>query len=188
MRVAATRQNLFLVEGQTEEKLVKALYLGQVKVVDLWSLNNSKIDSINRSISKGTQVFVICDVDAINPTRCQNFLKNFQDIGKYVGRQNIAIIQQTNNFEHELLYCMSLRRKDLYEKFNNASGDAQLKKNFIAERKMLEKLMSNNFDINKLWSKSICSNLEELTDCKLTARDIRCLLRPDVIKQYPQLK
>lgn len=172
-----SKKCLFLVEGQTEQKLVNTLYLGQVRIADLWSLKNSKISSINRLITPNTHVYVVCDTDATDDGRCQNFIKNFYAIERHVGKANITLLQQTSNLESELLYCMSIKRKDLYGQFNNASGNSQFKRNFISERKLLDKLTSNNFDVDKLWEKPVCSCLNSLSLYRLTAKDIRHLLR-----------
>lgn len=108
-----TNTNLFLVEGETEERLIKTYYIGQIKVVNLWSLPHKKINTIIRLIAKkSTKVFVVCDTDKINPVSCQNFLKNFHEIKRHVGINNISLLQQTSNFEHELLYCMGIKRKN----------------------------------------------------------------------------
>lgn len=179
---------LFLVEGETEEKLVQLFFLGQVKRVDLWSLKNEKIHTITRLISKkGTKVYIICDVDAINPSNCQNFLQNFHCIKRHVKEENIFILQQTNNFEHELLYSLGLKRKELYEIFH-ASGEEKLKKNFLAENQLLNKLMENNFDIKKLWIRPIHQSLSTLINFKKSAVDCKSLLKPEVVKKYPTLK
>lgn len=171
--------NLFLVEGETEERLIKTYYIGQVKIVNLWSLPHKKINTITRLIpQKGIKVFIVCDID--NTVSCQNFLKNFHEIKRHVGVKNIYLLQQTKNFEHELLYCMGIKRKKLYEIFNNATSDEKLKRNFLSENDLLAKLKSNGFDIKKLWSREICQSLVELKDFQKSSNDIKGLIRGNI--------
>jgi len=179
-------QYIFLVEGETEEKLVKVLFVGQTRRVNLWSLPNKKIGTIIRPIPQNnTRVLVICDTDQ---TACHdNFIKNFHEIKRHVGKNNIFLLPQTQNFEHEMLFCLNTKRKDLQEMFNKASGEQQLKKHFIEEKRLLEKLESQGFNLSKLWSRELCSVLSELKDFRKELRNC-CHLRPEVSeKKFPNL-
>lgn len=179
-------QYIFLVEGETEEKLVKVLFVGQIRRVNLWSLPNRKIGTIIRPIPQNnTRVLVICDTDQ---TACyDNFIKNFHEIKRHVGKNNIFLLPQTQNFEHEMLFCLSTKRKDLQKMFNNASGEQQLKKHFIEEKRLLEKLESQGFNLSKLWSRELCSVLSELKEFRKELRNC-CTLRPEIsLKKFPNL-
>ena len=60
-------QYFFLVEGETEQALVNALYIGQVKVVNLWCLPRRKIFTLLRVIPyKSVKVMVVCDTDRVD--------------------------------------------------------------------------------------------------------------------------
>ena len=49
-------QIIFIVEGETEQKLTNTLYLGKVIIANLWNLDPKKIYSILRLIpNKGTK-------------------------------------------------------------------------------------------------------------------------------------
>ena len=180
-------QYIFLVEGDTEKHLVSSLFLGRIQIVNLWSLPNHKIHTVTRPISKKeSKVFVVCDTDQINVPGCQNFIKNFHDIKNHVGKSNIVLFQQNRNFEHEILYCLNMQRKQLQEIFNRASGEQQLKKNFIAEKKLLQKLEDHGFNLSKLWSRDLCRELDCLREFK-KAVNTCCTLRPEIAEKFPNL-
>ena len=156
-------QIIFIVEGETEQKLTNTLYLGKVIIANLWNLDPKKIYSILRLISnKGTKVFIVCDTDCIDNSKKERFIKNFHSIKKHIGKDNIFLFQQNSNLEGELLYCLNINIKGLYSLFNNASGNGQFKRNFIDEKNLLKKLNSSGFDPLKLWSRPLCSDLSEL--------------------------
>ena len=178
-------QYIFLVEGETEEKLVNSLFVGKTKKVNLWSLPHKKIGTIIRQIPQNnTRVMIICDTD--QTAGHENFIKNFHVIKEHVGKNNIFLLPQTHNFEHEMLFCLNTNRKDLQEMFNKASGEQQLKKHFIEEKRLLEKLESQGFNLSKLWSRELCSVLSKLKDFRKESRNC-CILRPEVSKKFPNL-
>lgn len=171
---------IFLVEGETEEKLINSLFIGQIRKVNLWSLPNKKIGTITRPIPQNnTRVLVICDTD--QTASYENFIKNFHEIKRHVGKSNIILLPQVKNFEHEMLFCLNVKRKELYEMFNNASGDQQFKKHFIAERRLCEKLENCKFDLSKLWSRDLCPELSELTEYRRKLNNC-CSIRPEIEK------
>lgn len=168
-------QIIFIVEGETEQKLTNTLYLGKVIIANLWNLDPKKIYSILRLISnKGTKVFIVCDTDCIDNSKKERFIKNFHSIKKHIGKDNIFLFQQNSNLEGELLYCLNI--KGLYSLFNNASGNGQFKRNFIDEKNLLKKLNSSGFDPLKLWSRPLCSDLSELQNFHASPQDFSSMI------------
>lgn len=155
----------FIVEGETEEYLIKSFYLGTVQVLNLWTLKNEKIKSLLRLIPRSSKVFVVYDTDSIGSVSRNDFISNFHSLKKHVGSTNILLFQQTANLEDELMRCLGIHnRKKLYELFNNASGTQQLKRNFLAEKSLVKKLLDNGFDLSKLWRGELCRELGELRE------------------------
>ena len=170
-------QIIFIVEGETEQKLTNTLYLGKVIRVNLWNLDPKKIYSILRLIpNKGTKVFIVCDTDCIDNSKKERFIKNFHSIKKHIGKDNIFLFQQNSNLEGELLYCLNINIKGLYSLFNNASGNGQFKRNFIDEKNLLKKLNSSGFDPLKLWSRPLCLDLSELQNFHASPQDFSSMI------------
>ena len=174
-------QYFFLVEGETEQALVNALYIGQVRVVNLWCLPRRKIFTLLRVIPhKSAKVMVVCDTDRVDPLSCSNFIANFNSLVSHVGAENVALFQQSGNLEHELLYCMGIQRARLWAIFNRATGDAQLKKHILSDRLLLQHLHSNGFDVDKLWGRPNCHHLKPLSAYIRTSKTCAWLqLRPE---------
>lgn len=154
----------FIVEGETEEFLVKKLFLGKVVVLNLWTLKNDKINSLLRFIPKSSKVFIVCDTDRISSISKRDFISNFHSLKKHVGSKNIVLFQQHLNLEDELIKCLGINKKGLYSLFNNASGSQQLKRNFLQEKALVKKLMEHGFQQLKLWDSELCEELRELEE------------------------
>lgn len=155
----------FIVEGETEEFLVKKLFLGKVVVLNLWTLKNNKINSLLRVIPpKSSKVFIVCDTDCISNISRGDFITNFHSLKKHVGSKNIVLFQQNRNLEDELIKCLGINKRQLYSLFNRASGNQQLKSNFLQEKSLVKKLMDNGFQQQKLWDSNLCKELKELEE------------------------
>lgn len=173
-----SQQIIFIVEGETERKLTNTLYLGAVKIFNLWDLEPEKIHHILILIpKKKVKVFIVCDTDCIDDPKKERFIKNFHSIKKHVGRNNISLFQQNLNLEDELIYCLNINnKKKLYSLFNNASGNGQFKRNFIDEKNLLAKLENNNFDLSKLWSRPLCPDLSELQEFHASPKNFSSII------------
>lgn len=108
---------LILVEGETEEHLIKQLQIiGKIQKVNLWDMDISKH---LRRFKPNTLVFVVYDTDVAQASaNIARFNNNFATLqrDKFLG----GIVQQTLNFEDELVIaCSGLKDiKALFKAYN----------------------------------------------------------------------
>lgn len=156
---------VYLVEGNTESKLVKALIQGgilssgSVKIFNCWY---GKIDSLLRGFPKSskTDVYVIFDTDTM--TSISEFVGAIQSISKVSNR--LVLLQQTLNFEDELCYaCVKLNPKTTSELFRqfNAQGADDFKRSFLRITNCVNRLSDLGFNKKLIWSRELHHNIRD---------------------------
>lgn len=160
---------IYLVEGETEEMLFKALpLLGKTMKFNLWQ---KPIRKIERKFKSDTKIYVVYDTDIWD-----NFDLFHQNIMRLKSSKRLlGIIQQTHNLENELLFaCQSVKnQKQLFKAFNAVSAD-EFKTNFNATTNLAYKLDNLGFNPDLLW--------QQETDSRLV-RDFG-----EYVKTYPDLE
>lgn len=156
-----TKKVIYLVEGETEEALIKALISnntlehGRVIIFNCW---DGKAESIARrlSTSESNKIYIVFDTDVTN--RAKNFVHTVNYIIRY--SYQVVLLQQTKNLEEELVYsCSQIRTENkLYFHFN-AQGPNQFKKEFLRVSNRLERLYSLGFDCDLMWRRELHATL-----------------------------
>lgn len=144
------KQLYYLVEGETEKKLIKELknkyiYSGNIRVSN--ALNKQIPEGFLRTIPKNSVIVLIFDTDVY---KLEMLEKNIKLIKKYKNVSDIIFIKQVYNFEDEIIYSTNIR--NIKELLNSKSA-SEFKKDFLNSTNILKKLEEFHFSINKLWSK-----------------------------------
>ncbi|ORU93173.1 MAG: hypothetical protein A6F72_06375 [Cycloclasticus sp. symbiont of Poecilosclerida sp. N] len=140
----------YFYEGETEEKLLrhlqskKHLKPGRLRKYNLWETKFN----LRRVINTNDHLFFFIDTDK---TTCLSiFTKNIVSLEPY----NICLMVQHKTFEDELCFaCGKKSNRALYNDFYPETGAKGFKKKFIKENSLDGKLVANNFDHKKLWSR-----------------------------------
>lgn len=143
------------VEGETEEKLVKALFKIKCKKFNLWNVNPQKLEASLRVLQDLSEVYILIDTDEDITLKMHNFVCNIKALIK--NKIKVHILVQTYNFEDELCYSMNLKKEKMIQ-FFNADNIKVFKNNFLKENDLLVKLNKIGFKVEKLWNRA---NLNE---------------------------
>lgn len=149
---------LILVEGQTEEYLLKKLnVIGKIQIFNLW---DKDVQKIARKFKSNTAVFVVYDTDtAQSQSNIARFNANLAFLKQ--GGQLKGILQQTLNFEDELVFaCDALRNKQgLFQTFNAVDAN-EFKNKFLKSNNPIALLEKQGFDKMKLWKQNVSANVD----------------------------
>lgn len=139
---------LFLIEGETEEKLIKELkLLGKIQYFNFWDTDISKIIARIRA----DEVYIVYDTDVT--TNINRFIKNLKKL--QMQKIKFYLLQQTNNLEDEIINCSSC--KNIRQIFN--SSRTEFKECFLSCNNLSRKLFEIDFSPEKLWTGQDNSNL-----------------------------
>ncbi|WP_439256976.1 hypothetical protein [Lonepinella sp. BR2271] len=132
---------LFLVEGETEEKLIKTLkLLGKVQKFNCWNQDIYKLIPRLRA----SEIYIVYDTDVT--TNSVRFCQNIQQLKDY--KLTVFLLQQTLNLEDELVKSSNCRNI-------NAIFKTKSKKEFKTQFKdcsnLAQKLKEIDFKAEKLW-------------------------------------
>ncbi|MBW5290621.1 MAG: hypothetical protein Rsou_0619 [Candidatus Ruthia sp. Asou_11_S2] len=146
------KQVVYFYEGETEKKLLKFLKntkkirSGKLKKFNLWK---GRFKSIERTINKTDELFFVADTDDVEDIRV--FTKNIIFLKFY----NFCLIIQHENLEDELCFsCDKANSRKLFDDFYKVQNSGKLKSKFCGDNSIHSTLSKNNFDSNKLWSRS----------------------------------
>lgn len=139
----------YIVEGQTEEKIIKELknkyiFSGKVKVKNL--VNEKISDSFIRTLNAEILIIVFdTDVQEINILE-----ENLKRLKKVKTISKIIFVPQIKNLEDEIVFSTEIKRiEELYQK-----NKIDIKKHIIQDNSFCDKLEKNNFSIAKFWSRN----------------------------------
>lgn len=161
------KQILFLVEGETEKKLLHALQSRHSALrgkVTIFNICQKPIEKILRSI-KSDILYIVYDTDTLHNTDESNrVIQNFYTLKKH--KLNFYLIQQTNNLEDELIAsCAELNRKEKLYKSFGAHGCAEFKHKLCSHKQLYNKLLEElNFTLNRMWAQDIHPKLHQFND------------------------
>lgn len=161
----------FLVEGDDEKDfLLSVKKIGKVLKLNLWQDDVSKFISY---FDKKTNIYMIYDTDCVE--NIEKFIENLNTLKR--NSKNIYLLQQTLNFEDEMMRCFNLRRqKDLYSIFS-ATTLSDFKRNFRSESDLFSKLKNSGFLYKNLWGEEIIEQLRIFSGHKVVFNDVRKLFR-----------
>lgn len=170
MKINRNTRIIFLVEGETEQAIIKALnFLGNPIKFNLW---NNDIQKILRKYSQNDIFIIIFDTDILNNiTRFNENLKILK-----VHKFTYYLLQQTTNLEEELEYaCLQLRNIQQLIHHLGAQGLSDCKSKIAQLRpKILEnKLITFSLDKSRLWARPIHTNIIHQQTRQYSAADLR---------------
>ena len=161
----------FLYEGDDEEHFLKSLKkMGKIKKLNLWQDEASKFISL---FGKKVSIYIIYDTDHVG--NIEKFIENLNVLKR--NSKNIYLLQQTLNFEDEMMQCFNLRRqRDLYNIFS-ATTLSDFKHNFRTESNLFYKLKNSGFSYRNLWGGNIINQLKDFSQCKVLFNSVKKLFR-----------
>ncbi|MEL3906378.1 MAG: hypothetical protein P1P65_05045 [Treponema sp.] len=140
---------IYLVEGETEAKIVKTLkekYIVSGKVVVLHQKRIST--TLLRTLTANSNVILVFDTDVVSTKQIiKNNIETLQTYGQNI---HLILIPQINNLEDELVFSTSV--KNIKELLNSKSN-TEFKSDLLKEQNCLKKLQEKQFDIHKFWSR-----------------------------------
>lgn len=153
---------LILVEGETEEKLVKTLNIvGKIRKINLWEKDISKIIAT----IKEDNVVIVFDTDKVE--MIQRFITNLKILEKH--KIKFSLVQQSKNLEDEVIYCSKCKRiQDVF----NTQGVKEFKNEWNKCQNLDNKLHEIYFDSNKLWTRTLIKPLEKWKDCQKSFKEL----------------
>jgi len=143
----------YFYEGETEKKLLQHLkdeghlLHGGLKKHNLWNTLFSKVE---RTINKTDHLYFFVDTDVTSDLSI--LIKNIKRLKPY----KVRLMVQHQNFEDELCFaCDKKNSRALYEDFYGIASPTEFKSKFMRESNLNGKLVDNNFDHKKLWSRKV---------------------------------
>ena len=165
--------DLCIVEGKTEEHLIKSLreakiiWTGRIEVINLFQRKlGNKILS-----KKWGRVHCVIDTDVTTSQHLNIFNDNLDKISA----KEVQVLMQNKNFEDALCHCTSLDNIQKLYRFFDAAGEGEFKANFLKTRNVLDRLQQKGFD-HKLMYSNNNSHYEEMrkkiiTNSKIKIKD-----------------
>lgn len=162
-----TNRYLYLVEGETEKRLIdylktvnRSIQPGKVKILNLFQ---EKIPSaLLATIIPNTVVIVVFDTDLKHPniSLFEGNLKKLRKIGNVV---SVLFVPQIQNMEDEIVYSTVIQR---IEDFFPTEDARRFKKRFIeaSDQSLKTKFSLHNFDVRLLWSRQPNGNFQKYTN------------------------
>lgn len=147
------RKCIYLVEGECEEKLIKALkvkpaliYPGTIKKFNV--IQNEIPISRLMSFDPGSKVVLVFDTD-IDIT--EHLKKNIDLLKKACSKVEVVTIMQVLNFEDELVRSTDVSKAQELTKSESIS-DFKRAVNKIKDIEFRQGLKRHRFDISKIWT------------------------------------
>lgn len=145
------KRKIYLVEGETEKKFIKAFQgkyfiSGKIQKFNLWNRDINKI-IINL---KCDILIVVYDTDEI--TNLSRFKDNIEILKKHV--TSIILISQDKNLEDELNKSLNKTMFDIF----GVDSKKELKNKFMKTNNILEKLEKSGYNNTKIWNTKYMEN------------------------------
>ena len=65
--------NIF-TEGETEKNLISTLFLGIVRIVNLWNTNEKALTPLFKVLDKKSVIVIVCDTDVVTDAHKKSFV------------------------------------------------------------------------------------------------------------------
>lgn len=144
------RRIVYLVEGDTEKKLVEALKTGMQKIypgrVLKCNVTQERLkQGMFMAYGEKVSFAFIFDTDAGSSERLYENLRLIRSLPNYSG---VICIPQVKNFEDELKYACNVKDVRI---LTNSRSTADFKRDFLRLKDISQTLFSNGFDILRMW-------------------------------------
>lgn len=138
---------VYLVEGETEEKMVRILKESYIFSGKTLILHQQKISSaLLRMLPRDSYVVIIFDTDVLETRDNLDItLQRLKNSGL-----NALLIPQIQNLEDEIIYSTSIKK---ITELLDSKSSSDFKRDFLKEKNTLKKLKDKDFDIKKFWSR-----------------------------------
>ena len=146
----------YFVEGDTEKAFIeqirnKYVLSGKIDVLNI--LQNEIKNSRLISIKPNTTIILIFDTDVQKKELLNRLAQNIKILKASKHIKEVIVIPQVLNFEDELVYATSIKA---IEKFIPNCTKKEFKSKFIKlGSNMVAMLEKQDFDADKLWSRSV---------------------------------
>lgn len=146
----------YFVEGDTEKAFIeqirnKYVLSGKIDVLNI--LQNEIKNSRLISIKPNTTIILIFDTDVQKKELLNRLAQNIKILKASKHIKEVIVIPQVLNFEDELVYATSIKS---IEKFIPNCTKKEFKSKFIKlGSNMVAMLEKQDFDADKLWSRSV---------------------------------
>ncbi len=148
------QRTIYLVEGETEKTLIKALSQteippGKIFIFNIW---NHPINRLARKLGKPKEFHLSLVIDTDTTCNWPVFRDNilFLNDRSY----NYGIYVQHHNLEDELVYCCHKNAiTSLTRDFYQLSSVTEFKTRFAQDKNLNATLQKNQFDFFKLWKR-----------------------------------
>ena len=156
-----SRRIIYLVEGDTEKKLLEALKTGMRKIYPGRVLKcNLKQEQMTKGMfmAYGEKVSfaLVFDTDVGGAERLAENLRLIRSLPNYFG---VICIPQVVNLEDELKYACNMR--DICT-LTHSRSVSDFKRDFMRLRNVSQTLLLNNFDIKRMWSRPTTGEYAEI--------------------------
>ncbi len=147
------RKCFYLVEGECEEKLLKALK-GQPALINpgtvkkFNAVQNEIPTSRLMSFDPGSRVVLVFDTDT---EVTEHLKKNIEMLKKVCSKVDVLTVAQVLNFEDEMVRCTNINKAEELTKSKTVS-DMKRAVNRMKEDDFRQTLKRHKFDISKLWT------------------------------------
>lgn len=118
--------NIF-TEGETEKNLISTLFLGRVRIVNLWNTNEKALTPLFTVLDKKSVIIIACDTDVVTDAHKKRFVSNINKLAKLTNNK-IHILVHKLNFEDELAYAALYKDNTLLYKAYKVEGEKDFKR------------------------------------------------------------
>ncbi len=151
--MSSKRNLVYIVEGDTEEKLIKTLRsdlqcIRPGRVLKFNVIQNIIRTSVLLAFNPDSDFILLFDTDCNNTATLE---KNVHIIENFSKKTKVYTIPQVMNLEDELVYSCSL--KDI-RIITGSRSEKDFKRDFLHMSNLWQKLTENNFNIQRLWSRN----------------------------------
>ena len=141
----------YICEGETEQKFIKVLKDENLLIpgkVEVFNIARDNVSKVIRKYNKNDFLIFIVDTDILNETI---FCKNITLLNRF--KFKYCTVFQNKNLEDELKTCCKFSNTiQLFKSFYNTTSANEFKEKLIKDNNLYNKLIQNNFTVDKLWS------------------------------------
>lgn len=145
-----TDRYYYLVEGECEKKLIEILKEQKNLIVpgkvNIFNVVQNKISpAFLRMIQENTVFILVFDTDTDNTAILEENIKNLK---KNNHVKDVWLVMQVENLEDELIRSTNVPE---IKYLTGSKTNREFKRDFIAEKRLYDKLKTHHFDFSKIW-------------------------------------
>lgn len=145
----------YYVEGECEQKLIEELKIYEMVIPGKVSVFNAVQNHFKNAqlmqLKRETTVILVFDTDKND---YDVLIENIEYLKNYPTIKEVWIVPQIRNLEDELIYSTDIKT---IKQFIPSKSKSDFKRDFRAEKRIMEKLNKHNFRMEKLWCRDYSS-------------------------------